>query len=97
MTLYEINIYIEEYNKREKMRIRERAITDFKLAGMISAAVWYDGKHKQPEIYDYYGELFDETGKEMAWHKFKKELISFSLKHNKALNDKGGGVIGGCR
>lgn len=98
MTLREICIYIEQYNIREKRHIRERAITDFKLAGMISAAVWYDGKRKQPEIYDFYSEIFEEEKiKDNTWQKFKMEMIAFSLRHNKTLKNGGGDMLGNNR
>jgi hypothetical protein len=61
MTLAELIRLIESYKRREKERLKEKAMFDYTLSNLIgkSVARIYSSSNSFPEIYEAYPSLFD--------------------------------------
>lgn len=62
MTIGEVLRYIDSYNRREKMRLREKATFIYRLGDLVGISIgrYFDKRNTYPEIYEVFGELFSE-------------------------------------
>lgn len=93
MTLAEVERYLQSYQRREDIRMKEKAMYDYKLADMIGVSIsriFAKGNPRYPEIYEVYPGIYEkdfiEERKEQAKiNKSIERLQQFADKHNKKL------------
>lgn len=84
MTIGEVTRELESFNRREQMRIKERAAFDYKLAELIGASVSRLFKGKYPEVYDAYPGIFErQPVRQQDWRIAKERLLQYSQQHNR--------------
>jgi hypothetical protein len=62
MTLAEIERYAKSYQRREKNRLREKAMFYYRLGELFGVAMgrYYSNEIQYPEIYEVFNGIYDE-------------------------------------
>lgn len=96
MTIKEVILIIEAYNKRTTNELKQSLIMNYNLAQNIAVAVdcRLNGK-KPPSLYETYPDLFkeekeqeEENKKALALALYKEQFIDFANHHNKMRGEK---------
>lgn len=84
MTLKEILYYIEAYNTKREVELKQSAIDSYNLASLFSSFIGcaLSGK-KIPSLSDCYPDFFPKQENEDIWMLWKEQLIDYANLHNK--------------
>lgn len=82
MTLGEVIRAMESHNRRERLRAKERAARDYRLAELIGASVSRLFGGKYPSIQDAYPGLFEPADRRQDWRVAKERLMDYAARHN---------------
>ena len=97
MSLAELMRMIESYKRREKERLKEKAMFDYALANLIGKSVSriYSSSNSFPEIYEAYPTLFEseefeeqrqERLNELSALRFKQFANAFNARFKEVAN-----------
>lgn len=81
MTLAELERALASKHRTEKLRLKEKAVFDYKLADLIgrSIARIQSSAHRLPELAEAYPELFDGEEQEAMQHKKEAQKAELSV------------------
>lgn len=82
MTLGELTRAMESHNRRERLRAKEQAAWDYRLAELIGASVSRLFGGKYPSIQNAYPGLFEAPDRRQDWRVAKERLMEYAARHN---------------
>ena len=97
LSLAEIRLRIESYERKKKIEKKEELANIFLLASQIGSwvNVLLNGGERPREVWEAYPELFEEERKAIEEERERQELelykakfMDFALRHNKKFEEK---------
>lgn len=94
MTMIEVVKTIEAYQKKDKLRLQEKAYIAYQESQLISCfigSMFKKGQTKLPTMYDAFGALFEEEIKQQEMEQDKARILAFVNRINDARKEQNGG------
>ena len=90
MDYSDIDKYFKAFTSNKEAQLKEKAYTDWRLAGTIGrfiASVLSDG-NKPPTLYESYPEIFKEEAEEEKWKTYQAQMMAYSELWNNKRHEK---------